>query len=150
MRNHLCDVLVVMILHVLFEIPLLYVDGILILSSCMFALRSLLCHVGGIIIMHEFCVILIWVFLTESSCSGTSLGATPTWGHFPCMITTSPLCTSSLLTTLNAVAYTILTLGLGDVIPLGWTLLSMLMFSCVDNFYVCLLFRMQMYSLMLF
>ena len=37
-----------------FGIPLLYVDGILILSSCMFALRSLLCHVGGIHIMHEF------------------------------------------------------------------------------------------------
>ena len=29
--------------------------------------------------------------LTESSCSGTSLGATPAWGHFPCLIETSPL-----------------------------------------------------------
>jgi len=31
-------------------------------------------------------VIMIWVLLTEISCSGTSLGATPTWGNFPCMI----------------------------------------------------------------
>lgn len=30
-------------------------------------------------------------FLTESSCSGTSLGATPAWRHFPCKIVTSPL-----------------------------------------------------------
>ena len=63
--------------------------------------------------------------LTKSSCSGTSLGATPAWGNFPCMIATSLLCTSSLLTTLNAAAYTILTPGPGDVVPLGWTPLSM-------------------------
>lgn len=31
-----------------------YVDGILMLSPCMFALISLLWHVGGMLIMHEF------------------------------------------------------------------------------------------------
>lgn len=72
-RNRLCDVLVVMLC---FEIHLLYVDGILRLSSCMFTLRSLLCNVGRMLIMHEF-VILIGVLLTESSCSGTSFGVTP-------------------------------------------------------------------------
>ena len=74
-----------------FEIPFLYVDGILMLSSCMFALISLLCHVGGMLIMHEFVSYWQESFLTESSCSGTSLGASPAWGNFPCMIVTSPL-----------------------------------------------------------
>jgi len=62
--------------------------------------------------------------LTESSCSGTYLGATPAWGNFPCMIATSSLCTSSLLTTLNVATYTILTLGPEDVVPLRQTPLS--------------------------
>ena len=51
-----------------FEIPLLYANGILMLSSCMFALRYLLWHVVRMLIMHEFYVILIgvlfdWEFL---------------------------------------------------------------------------------------
>lgn len=65
-----------------FEIPLLYVDGILRLSSCMFCIKIpfkpcwrdahhawVLCHTDR-------------SFFIESSCSGTSLGATPAWGHF--------------------------------------------------------------------
>ena len=70
-----------------FEIPLFYVDGILMLSSWIFSLRSLLCHVGRMLIMLEF-VPYNKRILTESSYSGTSLGATPTWSCFPCMIAT--------------------------------------------------------------
>ena len=63
MWNHLWDVLVVMSHHVLFEIPLSLCWWDTHVSPCMFALRSLLCHVSGmlIIIMHEFYVILIGV-----------------------------------------------------------------------------------------
>lgn len=64
-------------------------------------------------------------FLIESSCNWTSLESIPPWGHFPCMIVKSSLCISSLLETLNAAAYTILTLGPRDVVRLVQTLLSM-------------------------
>ena len=89
--------------------------------------------------------------LTESSCSGTSLGATPTWAHPPCMIATSSICTSSLLKTLNATTNTILTSGPGDVVPPGWTLLSTAyVFYVADDWHVPLLYNMHMYSLMFF
>jgi len=91
MQNRLCDVLVVMIFHVMFWDPFVVCWWDTHVSPCVFALRSLLCHVGRMIIMHEFFVILIGVLLTESSCSGTSLLATLVWGNFPCMIKTSPL-----------------------------------------------------------
>ena len=49
--NHLWCVLVAMIHHVLFEIPLLLCWWDTHVSPCMFALRSLLCHVGGMLII---------------------------------------------------------------------------------------------------
>jgi len=63
--------------------------------------------------------------LTEGSCSATSLATTPAWGNFPCMIVTSSLCISSILTTLNAAAYTFLRAGPREVVPPGQTPLSM-------------------------
>ena len=63
------------------EIPLL-VDGILMLSSHMFCVEIPVMPCWQDAHHAWVCVILIGVFLTESSYSGTSLGATPTWGNF--------------------------------------------------------------------
>lgn len=70
--------------------------------------------------------------LTKISCNGASLGAILAWGNFLCIIATSPICTSSLLVALNAVSYTILTPGPGDVVPPRRTPLSM------DYVFMCL------------
>ena len=89
-----------------------------------------------------FCVILIGVFWLRVLVVEHILEPLLREGILPCMIETS-----SLLTTLNAVAYTTLTSGPGDVVPLGQTPLSAYVFMCYD-FYVPLLYSMQMYSLM--
>ena len=111
--------------------------------NVMFWLRSLCHHVGRILMGHHVCLnldpfdamlagcsLLSYVklchvdrspFVNESSCSWTSRGETPAWGHIPCMIEKTHSCTSSLFPVLNAATYTILTLGLGDVAHTGWT-----------------------------
>ncbi len=68
--------------------------------------------------------------VNESSYRETSRGATPAWGNIPCMIEKTHSCTSSLFLALNAASYTILTPGLGDVVPLGRTPLSMSLVLC--------------------
>jgi len=124
MRNLLYDVLFVITLHVMFWDPLLYVFGILLLSSYMFSL------------WNPFCAILAgcssWMFLCHTDRSFDwefqvveyLLEPLLCEGTFPYMIETSSLCTSPLLTALNAATYTILTLGPGDVVPPRQTPLS--------------------------
>ena len=124
MWNLLCDVLVVIIHHVMLWDPLLYVVGILFLSSCMFVLTSLLCHVGRMLIMHVFCVILIGFFWLRFLVVEHLLEPLMREGIFPCMIDTSSLWTSLVLIALNATAYTILTPGPRNVVPPGRTPLS--------------------------
>lgn len=61
------------------------------------------------------------------------------------------LCTTSLLATLNEVAYTILRPGPRDVVPPRRTPLSTsYVFMCSDYWHVPVLYNMHMYSLMFF
>ena len=77
----LCDVLSVITLYVMLWDPLLYVVGILLMLKCMcFSLTSLLCHVGGMRTMLVLCHTDRSLLIESSSC-GTSLRATPAWGH---------------------------------------------------------------------
>lgn len=109
----------------------------------MFWLRSLFHHVDGILMCRHVC--LIWdpfdamlagcslftyvklchvdrsPFMNESSYRGKSLGATAMWRHIPCMIEKTHACTSSFFPPINAAAYTILTLGPGDMVFPGRT-----------------------------
>jgi len=91
MWNPLCDVLVVMICHGVFWDPFVvcwWDTHVVVLYVCI-EIPFMPCWWDD---HHAWvCVILIGVLLTKSTCSGTSLGATPAWGHFPCMIATSPL-----------------------------------------------------------
>ena len=114
-----------MICHVMFWDPFVVCCwDTLVVFMHVFASRSLLCHVGRMLIMHEFCVTLIGVFWLRVPVAEHLLEPLLREGIFPCMISTSPLCTSPLLTALNVVAYTILKPWPRDVVPPGRTPLS--------------------------
>jgi len=82
MQNILCDVLVVITLYVMLWYPLLYVVGILLLSSYMcFDLHPFCAMLAGC----SPCMFLYHTdrnLLIENSGYGISLRATPAWGHF--------------------------------------------------------------------
>ena len=84
--------------------------------------------------------------MNESYCSGTSRAEVQPLlreGIFLIRQIKHHPCTSSLLTALNAAAYTILTPRPRDVVPPGGTLLSM---SYVANaYYVPLLYNMHLF-----
>jgi len=90
----LCDVISVITLYVMLWDPLLYVVGILLLSSCMcFSLTSLLCHVGGMRTMLVLCHTDKSLLIESSSCGTSLLEPLLREGILPCMIKTSSLCT---------------------------------------------------------
>ena len=111
-----------------FEIPLLYVAGILMLSSCMFCIEIPFMPSWQDAHHTWVCVILIGVFCLRVPVVEHLLEPLLREGIFLVWYWHHLLCTSSLLTTLNVATYTILTPGPRDVFPLGQTPLSM---SCV-------------------
>ena len=91
MQTLLCDVLVAMIFHVVFWDPIVvcWWDPHIVIMHVCIEIPIMPCWQDA---HHAWvCVILIGVFSTESSYSGTSLGTTPAWGNFPYMIATSSL-----------------------------------------------------------
>lgn len=117
MRNILCDLLPIMTQHVMCWDPLLCGDGILLLSSCMFFIEIPFMPCWQDAHHACFCVILIGVFWLRirvmkhflEPLLREDIFLVWSWNHL--------LCISSLLTKLNVAHYTILTLGLGDVVP---------------------------------